>query len=421
MQAPEFSLSVAPERCPGLKGRVWHSAAPAAAAVLDNTRISFRQAAGAGPGLSGCVDACCTDTTCNVAFLYYGENTNSSGCFLVSCKDDSACLPVARADPAGGNSSLVLVRPVEGATWSQLSSAGPPASRVCEVGLEQCRQHEVCRPANQKSRSGVCDCVAGADPGGGCLPPTASTLPVPTPASLPIKLFVSVESQVVQLPTSSANLSALVSPPPGPDSLYKYEWQLVSMPGTEADQTAVEKNSKSQTLILTNLVVGVYQFKVIKRELSSASLYSAFVQVKVTSQQPAGYGETAANVTVLPVPRVNRPPVATIVPAVQTVTLPTNTAIIDGSGTTDDSGPVALYTWELTSFPVGYQPQPLQGSIVTLVNLTAGNYTVKLTVTDEDGAADSAIAAIQVLKETDYKPKANAGEDVIVYLPQNTV
>ena len=51
MQAPEFSLSVAPERCPGLEGRVWHSAAPAAAAVLDNTRISFRQAAGAGPGL----------------------------------------------------------------------------------------------------------------------------------------------------------------------------------------------------------------------------------------------------------------------------------------------------------------------------------------------------------------------------------
>ena len=143
--------------------------------------------------------------------------------------------------------------------------------------------------------------------------------------------------------------------------------------------------------------------------------------MKVTSQQPAGYGETAANVTVLPVARVNRPPVATIVPAVQTVTLPTNTAIIDGSGTTDDSGPVALYTWELTSFPVGYQPQPLQGSIVTLVNLTAGNYSVKLTVTDEDGAADSAIAAIQVLKETDYKPKANAGEDVIVYLPQNTV
>ena len=100
-------------------------------------------------------------------------------------------------------------RVVEGTTWSPSSSAGPPASRVCEVGPEQCRQHEICRPANEKSRSGVCDCVVGADPGGGCLPPTASTLPVPTPASLPIKLFVSVESQVVQLPTSSANLSAL--------------------------------------------------------------------------------------------------------------------------------------------------------------------------------------------------------------------
>ena len=46
-------------------------------------------------------------------------------------------------------------RVVEGATWSPSSSAGPPASRVCEVGPEQCRQHEICRPANEKSRSGA--------------------------------------------------------------------------------------------------------------------------------------------------------------------------------------------------------------------------------------------------------------------------
>ena len=46
-------------------------------------------------------------------------------------------------------------RVVEGATWSPSSSAGPPASRVCEVGSEQCRQHEICRPANEKSRSGA--------------------------------------------------------------------------------------------------------------------------------------------------------------------------------------------------------------------------------------------------------------------------
>ena len=46
-------------------------------------------------------------------------------------------------------------RVVEGATWSPSSSAGPPASRVCEVGPEQCRKHEICRPANEKSRSGA--------------------------------------------------------------------------------------------------------------------------------------------------------------------------------------------------------------------------------------------------------------------------
>ena len=36
-----------------------------------------------------------------------------------------------------------------------------------------------------------------------------------------------MESQVVQLPTSSANLSALVSPPPGPDSQYNVTVLLV--------------------------------------------------------------------------------------------------------------------------------------------------------------------------------------------------
>ena len=55
-------------------------------------------------------------------------------------------------------------------------------------------------------------------------PPPCPSLPRP---HCPSNCSVSVESQVVQLPTSSANLSALVSPPPGPDSQYNVTVLLV--------------------------------------------------------------------------------------------------------------------------------------------------------------------------------------------------
>lgn len=53
--------------------------------------------------------------------------------------------------------------------------------------------------------------------------------------------------------------------------------------------------------------------------------------------------------------------------------------------------------------------------------VTPGNYTFKLTVTDSDGISNSTTANITVLKATDYPPSANAGQPVILYLPQNNV
>lgn len=50
-----------------------------------------------------------------------------------------------------------------------------------------------------------------------------------------------------------------------------------------------------------------------------------------------------------------------------------------------------------------------------------GNYTFKLTLTDSDNVQNSTTASITVLKANDYPPEANAGADVIVYLPNNNV
>lgn len=58
-------------------------------------------------------------------------------------------------------------------------------------------------------------------------------------------------------------------------------------------------------------------------------------------------------------------------------------------------------------------------SILGFQDLVAGNYTFRLTVTDSDGESNSTVASVEVIKETDYPPEANAGAPVIIYLPQN--
>ena len=350
--------------------------------------------------VSSCVDACCQDTRCHVAML------NSSTCHLVSCAQDSFCVPVSLPPNSSDNSSLVLVRSASGGAWpgaslTSLTSGTLSPARVCEVGLgaEQCASGEVCQPQHDKSRNGLCECGEGRvlDQGtGACVSPA---LPVSTPSSLPVNISVLVENKTLTLPQTSVSLTVLTSPEPSDSNPYKYEWRNIAMP--PKGDTAVEENANSRTLSLSSLVEGVYQWRVI-----------------VTSSSPAGYGEAAANVTVLPAARVNRPPKAIIAPLNQTVTLPTNKAIVDGSGSTDDT-PLKSWLWELVSGPVGYQKELDTQSIITLSDLTAGNYTVKLTVTDEDGETDSTTATIEVVKDKDYPPKAVAGEDIVIYLPVN--
>lgn len=48
-------------------------------------------------------------------------------------------------------------------------------------------------------------------------------------------------------------------------------------------------------------------------------------------------------------------------------------------------------------------------------------YICRLTVEDSDHAQNFTVANITVLKVTDYPPSANAGQDIIIYLPQNTL
>ena len=110
-------------------------------------------------------------------------------------------------------------------------------------------------------------------------------------------------------------------------------------------------------------------------------------------------------------------------PAEQKVTLPTSKAVIDAAASTDDfDTPKDLkFKWEIISSPLEYQQELQDLPTITLEKLVVGNYSLRVMVTDSDGATDSAIAKVTVAEEQDYPPTANAGEDIIIHLPTNEV
>uniref|UniRef100_A0A0A1WK70 Dyslexia-associated protein KIAA0319-like protein n=1 Tax=Zeugodacus cucurbitae TaxID=28588 RepID=A0A0A1WK70_ZEUCU len=216
------------------------------------------------------------------------------------------------------------------------------------------------------------------------------------------KLVVSVVSKEVRLPEKEVTLAAFTVPDEETSGgKYKYLWTLITQPKGPMNGT-ISDQSQSKVR-LSNLSEGLYIFK-----------------VSVTGDNGT-YGEAMANVTVLPEKRINRVPQVVIKPKEQTIRLPITNAILDGSTSIDDDKIISWH-WEVVQGPIGYQPKLPEVNILQLGDLTSpGNYTFKLTVSDSDNVTNSTTANITVLKGTDYPPVANAGDAVILYLPNNNV
>uniref|UniRef100_A0A6B2EFS6 Putative serine-type protease inhibitor n=1 Tax=Phlebotomus kandelakii TaxID=1109342 RepID=A0A6B2EFS6_9DIPT len=301
---------------------------------------------------------------------------------------------------------------------------------ICEVGVDTlCPKNERCRIVSPKSRQGFCDCLENfiRNEDGDCIPIRATTdkqyydkywgvlnseAGKIVPNAKPVtsedttdgstkQITVSVVSKDVRLPEKEVTLSAFTIPDEqSSGDKYKYLWTLVSRPSGD-DNGTISDQSKDKVK-LSNLSEGLYQFK-------------------VTVTGNGSYGEAYANVTVLPAKRLNRPPVVVITPIQQTVKLPNSGAILDGSTSKDDDAIVSWH-WDLLEGPIGYQPKLPDTATLQLSDLTApGNYTFKLTVSDSDGVQNFTTANITVLKGIDYPPEANAGPDVILYLPHNNI
>jgi gliding motility-associated-like protein len=196
----------------------------------------------------------------------------------------------------------------------------------------------------------------------------------------------------ITLPTSTVNLTGTGSDPDG--SVASYLWEKVSGPsqGTLA-------NASTSTLTVTNMVQGVYVFSL---TVTDNKGFTASDEVQVT-----------VNAVV-----VNNPPAAAA-GVDQSITLPTNTTIFNGSGT-DSDGTISTYAWILVSGPSCTLSNQNTANL-TVSNLVAGSYIFRLTVTDNGGANGSDEVELSVQPETvNQAPVANAGSDVTLTLPANS-
>ncbi|XP_047368671.1 dyslexia-associated protein KIAA0319 [Vespa velutina] len=377
-----------------------------------------------------CVATCCNKLRCNVALMH------NSTCYHVKCSNSKMCMPLYRPELPNENApSMVLVKPIkDNEIWSDLlnqvnDETGPllmdniddshvvfETYSVSCIDPTECASNEVCIRHEEKDDVGICQCSFGfkRNIAGTCVVvddiETAELSVTPqingeilkgtttTVKPTLIQLLVSAVSKEVRLPENEVTLSAYTIPAEQGNEHYNYAWSLLSQP---EGHTGIMTDQNRITVKLSNLSEGLYRFK-------------------VAVSNPNAYGEAYANVSVLPPKRINQAPIAIISPASQVVKLPNTGAVLDGSTSKDDDH-IISYHWELQQGPIGYQPNLVDTPTLQLDNLIAGNYTFKLTVEDSDHVTNSTKANITVLKVIDYPPSANAGQDVIIYLPQNTL
>lgn len=233
---------------------------------------------------------------------------------------------------------------------------------------------------------------------------SASTAPPTVPVHVDEEIRVSAgDNTDITLPTNYVSLFASTWPKDEGD--YTYKWTQISSPAKSHGyiEGATTKNVK-----LTNLdVIGTYTFK-----------------LEVLSTLKKGkHGVGFVNITVKSPTRINHPPRAEITQKETVIQLPTNTVILDGSKSTDDVK-IVSYKWEELKGPMkekSFVTSSKDSQILQLKNLVAGVYKFRLTVTDSNGETDNTEASLTVKKEPDYPPKANAGNDVVIHLPNNSV
>ncbi|MDE2030948.1 MAG: hypothetical protein KGI58_01665, partial [Patescibacteria group bacterium] len=106
----------------------------------------------------------------------------------------------------------------------------------------------------------------------------------------------------------------------------------------------------------------------------------------------------------------------------QTITLPTNSIILSGSGT-DSDGSIASYSWVQTSGPSSASISNRTSPSSTVTGLIQGTYQFQLTVTDNLGATGTSSVNVTVnpVATSSTPVTVYAGDNQTITLPTNSV
>jgi hypothetical protein len=196
--------------------------------------------------------------------------------------------------------------------------------------------------------------------------------------------------QTITLPTNTVTLTGSGTDADG--TIASYAWSKVSGP---ASGTITSSTTASTTV--TGLVQGVYKF-----------------ELKVTDNS-GGIGRDTIQVSVN---AANQSPTANA-GIDQTITLPTNTVSLTGSGT-DADGTIASYAWSKVSGPASGTITSATTASTTVIALAQGVYKFELKVTDNSGGIGRDTIQVTV-NAANQSPTSNAGTDQTITLPTNTV
>ncbi|WEK36242.1 MAG: PKD domain-containing protein [Candidatus Pseudobacter hemicellulosilyticus] len=207
-------------------------------------------------------------------------------------------------------------------------------------------------------------------------------------------------AQTILTGTGSVTLNA-GSSSDADGKIVRYIWSKVSGPNAGAITTPVSTDGKTTVTGLSTAGTYVYNVKVVD---DRADWTEASVTITVNS----------GGANVAPVANAG---------ADQTITLPANTATLNGSGSRDSDGSIASYAWTKVSGPTGGAITSASAVSTTVTGLIAGTYVFRLTVKDNVNATgtDDVTITVKTTADNPLASKVSAGSDQSITLPTNSI
>ncbi len=221
---------------------------------------------------------------------------------------------------------------------------------------------------------------------------SASDTAIVTVQPAPVPVANAGADKHLVLPVNTVSLDGSASASAGAGAL-SYVWTKVSGPASfsiTGDSTA--------TPALGNLAEGVYQLKLTVTN-SAGNTGSDFVNITVAAA-PVAIANAGADINIV---------------------LPTSSAMLNGTASYSTAGGALIYEWSMIAGASNASLGGASTATPSLSNLEAGVYQVRLKVTDQQGLTAADTVTVTVGAQPVYPPVSNAGTDIAVRLPANSV